>query len=119
MLKNTSYRKRRLKKLALLITGLLLVTAFAEVILRVFLPQTTYQSLVFAYDFPGLLFKITDALFKCRLDVWIAKIATAVDQVVDIFYVRDFDGQKVDAPDQVSAIKKEIDEVLKLKSEGS
>ncbi|KKS45851.1 MAG: hypothetical protein UV09_C0027G0003 [Candidatus Gottesmanbacteria bacterium GW2011_GWA2_42_18] len=52
MLKNTSYRKRRLKKLALLITGLLLVTAFAEVILRVFLPQTTYQSLVFAYDFP-------------------------------------------------------------------
>jgi [protein-PII] uridylyltransferase len=63
---------------------------------------------VFTYDFPGLLFRITDALFKCRLDVWFAKIATNVDQVVDIFYVRDFDGQKVDSPDQVDAVKASI-----------
>jgi [protein-PII] uridylyltransferase len=53
------------------------------------------------FDFPGLLFRVTDALFKCGLDIWVAKIATKVDQVVDVFYVRDFDGQKVDAPHQV------------------
>jgi len=67
---------------------------------------------VFTYDFPGLLFTITDALFKCKLDIWVAKIATKVDQVVDVFYVRDFDGQKVDSPDQVAAIKTAIEKRL-------
>ncbi|MDL1964853.1 MAG: [protein-PII] uridylyltransferase [Deltaproteobacteria bacterium] len=67
---------------------------------------------VFAYDFPGLLFSITDALFRCGLDVWASKISTKVDQVVDVFYVRDFDGQKIDAPDRVLAIKRTISEVL-------
>jgi [protein-PII] uridylyltransferase len=46
------------------------------------------------------------------LDVWVAKISTKVDQVVDVFYVRDFDGQKVDSPDQVAAVKAAIYEVL-------
>ncbi len=67
---------------------------------------------VFTYDFPGLLFTITDALFRCKLDIWVAKIATKVDQVVDVFYVRDFDGQKVDSPDQVAAIKDAIEKRL-------
>ncbi|MDO9109907.1 MAG: HD domain-containing protein, partial [Desulfatirhabdiaceae bacterium] len=67
---------------------------------------------VFSRDFPGLLFGITDALFRCKLDVWVAKIATKVDQVVDVFYVRDFDGQKVDSADQVSAIQAVIMDVL-------
>jgi [protein-PII] uridylyltransferase len=42
----------------------------------------------------------------------VAKIATNVDQVVDVFYVRDFDGQKVDDPDQVARIKATIQAVL-------
>ena len=67
---------------------------------------------VFTYDFPGLLYSITDALFRCRLDVWVAKISTKVDQVVDVFYVRDFDGQKVDSSDQVAAVKAAIEDVL-------
>jgi [protein-PII] uridylyltransferase len=67
---------------------------------------------VVTFDFPGLLFRVTDALFKCGLDIWVAKIATKVDQVVDVFYVRDFDGQKVDAPHQVSAVKAAIQGIL-------
>ena len=67
---------------------------------------------VFTEDFPGLLFRITDALFRCRLDVWVAKIATNVDQVVDVFYVRDLDGQKVDDPDLVAHIKSTIQAAL-------
>ncbi|MBU0698639.1 MAG: ACT domain-containing protein, partial [Proteobacteria bacterium] len=67
---------------------------------------------VFTYDFPGLLYIITDALFRCRLDIWVAKIATKVDQVVDVFYVRDFDGQKIDSPEQVAAVKAAIMGVL-------
>ena len=67
---------------------------------------------VYTYDFPGLLYRITDALFRCNLDVWVAKIATKVDQVIDIFYVRDLDGQKVTDPYQVEAIKATISQVL-------
>ena len=67
---------------------------------------------VTAWDFPGLLFRITDALFRCQLDIWVAKIATRVDQVVDVFYVRSFDGEKVDRPEQETAIQKTVEAVL-------
>ncbi len=50
---------------------------------------------VFSYDFPGLLYRVTDVLARCGLDIWVAKIATKVDQVVDVFYVRDSQGHKV------------------------
>jgi [protein-PII] uridylyltransferase len=63
---------------------------------------------VFTYDFPGLLFSITDALFRCGLDIWVAKISTKIDQVVDVFYVRDYDGQKVDTREKASAIEAAI-----------
>ncbi len=61
---------------------------------------------VFTRDFPGLLYRLTSKLVDLRLDIWVAKIATASDQVVDVFYVRDFDGQKVDDPEQVAKITK-------------
>ena len=67
---------------------------------------------VFTNDYRGLLFNITDALFHCRLDIWVSKIATKVDPVVDVFYVRDFDGQKVEAPEQVAEIKASIEKRL-------
>ena len=63
---------------------------------------------VFTYDFSGLLFSITDALFQCGLNIWVAKIATKADQVVDVFYVWDLNGQKIDEPDQVAEIKAAI-----------
>jgi [protein-PII] uridylyltransferase len=67
---------------------------------------------VFTYDFPGLLFGITDALYRCELNIWVAKIATKADQVVDVFYVWDLNGDKVDSPDQVAFIKAAILERL-------
>ena len=68
---------------------------------------------VFAYDYPGLLYNITHTLFTLGLDVWVAKIATKVDQVVDVFYVRDFDGQKVDSREQENRIVKEVKQVIR------
>jgi len=65
---------------------------------------------VHAYDQPGLLYRITDTLYRCRLDVWVAKIATKADQVVDVFYVRDFDGQKVEDEKRVEEIKRALEE---------
>lgn len=67
---------------------------------------------VFTYDFPGLLFRVSDALFRSGLDIWVAKIATKVDQVVDVFYVRDFDGFKIDTPAQVEKVKAAIEAIL-------
>jgi [protein-PII] uridylyltransferase len=67
---------------------------------------------VFTYDFLGLLYGITDAIYRCELNIWVAKIATKADQVVDVFYVRDINGQKVDLPEQVAAIKAAIMERL-------
>jgi len=67
---------------------------------------------IYTHDFPGLLYRITNTLFQCRLDVWVAKIATKADQVVDVFYVRDFDGQKVDSPEQVTAVEEAIKQTL-------
>ncbi|MBW2220214.1 MAG: [protein-PII] uridylyltransferase, partial [Deltaproteobacteria bacterium] len=67
---------------------------------------------VFTYDYKGLLFKLTNAIYKNRLDIWVAKIATKVDQVVDIFYVRDFNGEKVDEGEKVKKIKESIEQVL-------
>jgi [protein-PII] uridylyltransferase len=67
---------------------------------------------VFTYDYKGLLYSITNALFSCRLDIQVAKIATKADQVVDVFYVVDFEGQKVDSEEQVASIKGAISEVL-------
>ncbi len=67
---------------------------------------------VFSNDFPGLLYRITNAIFSCGMDIRLAKIATKIDQVVDVFYITDFDGQKVDSKDHVSSIKAAISEVL-------
>lgn len=67
---------------------------------------------VYTYDFPGLLFSITDTLYKNGLDIYVAKIATKVDQVVDIFYVRNFYGEKVDTPEQIKEITSSILSVL-------
>jgi [protein-PII] uridylyltransferase len=73
---------------------------------------------VYSHDFPGLLYRITNALGHCHLDVRIAKIATKVDQVVDIFYVRDMDGQKVIDPEKVSGLRDAIEQVLNGGLEG-
>jgi [protein-PII] uridylyltransferase len=69
---------------------------------------------VFAYDYSGLLHDITHTLFTLGLDVWVAKIATKVDQVVDVFYVRDFDGQKMDSKDQEEKIIRALKAVIRI-----
>ncbi len=63
---------------------------------------------VFSADFTGLLYVITDALFRCNLDVSAAKVSDTVDEVVSVFYVRDFDDQKVYSPQTISEIETTI-----------
>jgi [protein-PII] uridylyltransferase len=67
---------------------------------------------VFADDFPGLLFSITDAIYRSGLNVHVAIITTKIDQVVDIFYVRNIHGEKIDTPEEVGALKSAIEKRL-------
>jgi len=67
---------------------------------------------VFADDFPGLLFCITDAIYRKGLNVYVAIITTKVNQVVDVFYVRNMQDEKVDGPEEVDALKSAIENRL-------
>ncbi|MBW1708378.1 MAG: [protein-PII] uridylyltransferase [Deltaproteobacteria bacterium] len=62
---------------------------------------------VFAHDRLGLLYDLTQTIFNQNLTIHIARISTKVDQVVDVFYVRDFDGQKLDEKD-IQALKEAL-----------
>jgi [protein-PII] uridylyltransferase len=70
---------------------------------------------VYAHDYAGLLYRITRALFDLGLDIHSARIATKIDQVVDVFYVRDLDGQKIENHDEIKKIKKVLH--LKIKQQ--
>ena len=48
-----------------------------------------------APDRIGLLYTITRALVEMELDIALAKVSTYGEEVVDVFYVRDLEGQKV------------------------
>ncbi|NOY69877.1 MAG: [protein-PII] uridylyltransferase [Deltaproteobacteria bacterium] len=63
---------------------------------------------VFTHDSPGLLYRITDTLSRFGLDIMVAKIATKVDQVVDVFYVRDEGGGKLESGDAKTNLKKSL-----------
>ena len=64
---------------------------------------------VLTYDFPGLLFAVTNSLYRSGVNVNVAMVATKVDQVIDIFYVRNLGGDdKIEDEDQLERIKKAI-----------
>ena len=63
---------------------------------------------VFASDRVGLLYLITRTLFDLRLDIRIAKTGVKGDQIADVFYVRDLEGQKLEDEEQVKEIKRAL-----------
>jgi len=67
---------------------------------------------VFTVDRRGLLYAITRALFELGYSVWRAKIGTYLDQVVDVFYVTDQQGRKVEAPAILQQTRERLLEVI-------
>jgi len=63
---------------------------------------------VFAQDKRGLLSVITKAIFELRLSVHFSKIATRVDQIVDVFYVTDQIGEKITEEDKIQEIRRRL-----------
>ncbi len=60
---------------------------------------------VFAYDRPGLLYALTRALHELDLSIQLARIGTHWDQVVDVFYVTDFDDKKIRSGETTDRIR--------------
>ncbi len=69
---------------------------------------------VFASDRMGLLYTIARALFEMGLSIGVAKIGTYLDQVVDVFYVTDQDGNKVTDEDRLQSINARLLDAINL-----
>jgi [protein-PII] uridylyltransferase len=67
---------------------------------------------VYAADRPVLLFLISDAMYRHGLSVHMAKISTHVTEVLDVFYVTDADGNKIEDPEIARTIAAAIEDAL-------
>jgi [protein-PII] uridylyltransferase len=63
-------------------------------------------------DRPGLLFELTRALTGLNLQVSSAKISTYGEKVVDVFYVKNLFGHKVEHPAKLADIQRTLQLVL-------
>ena len=63
---------------------------------------------IYAHDKVGLLYSITSTLTRLGLYIGVSKISTKVDQVADVFYVKDIFGQKVTDPVKLEEISREL-----------
>jgi len=73
---------------------------------------------VFTRDRPGLLYAVSRALFELGLSVSRAKIATYADQVVDVFYVADQHGGKIEDDARLETIRRRLAEAIEAVEEG-
>ncbi|MBM81870.1 MAG: [protein-PII] uridylyltransferase [Planctomycetaceae bacterium] len=74
---------------------------------------------VFAHDRPGLLYTICRTAFNLGLSIQLAKIATHLDQVVDVFYVTDMTGHKITDSQKLKELKMEFQaKIEEFESEG-
>ncbi len=72
---------------------------------------------VFTFDRAGLLYALAHKLHELELTIWHAKIGTYIDQVVDVFYVTDRDGGKIEGEAQLDYIRREMLGVIEASSD--
>jgi [protein-PII] uridylyltransferase len=63
---------------------------------------------IYAHDKVGLLYSITSTLTRLGLYIGVSKISTKVDQVADVFYVKDIFGQKLTDTEKLEEIRREL-----------
>ncbi len=68
-------------------------------------------------DRVGLLFTITNCLYHLWLEIRLAKITTMVDHVLDVFYVTDNEGRKIEDPARLEQIRVELTRALEAETE--
>jgi [protein-PII] uridylyltransferase len=68
-------------------------------------------------DRPALLYDLTRALFGLSLSISQARIATYGERAVDVFYVKDLFGLKIESESRLKTIRERLLEVLKPRQE--
>ena len=63
-------------------------------------------------DRPGLLYELTSTLSNLMLDITSAHVTTFGEKAVDVFYVTDLTGRKIDSDPRQEAIRTRLIEVL-------
>jgi [protein-PII] uridylyltransferase len=56
----------------------------------------------------GLLYAVSKVLFEMQLVLHFAKISTHLDQVVDVFYVSDLNGAKIEESTRLYMIRQRL-----------
>ena len=67
---------------------------------------------VYTADRIGLLYRITSTLASMGLSIQTAKVSTKVDQAVDVFYVKDLNGDKVTEPELLEKVRENLIRIL-------
>jgi len=68
-------------------------------------------------DRPGLLFEVTRAITGLNLQISSAKISTYGEKVVDVFYVKDLFGHKVEHDKKLRETRERLTQVMADRSE--
>ncbi len=63
---------------------------------------------IYTHDKVGILYQITSALTEMGLYIGVSKISTKVDQVADVFYVKDIFGHKIKNPGRLDEIRERL-----------
>jgi len=67
---------------------------------------------IYTHDKVGLLYQITSTLTELGLYIGVSKISTKVDQVADVFYVKDIFGHKVTREEKLAEIVERLVRVI-------
>lgn len=63
---------------------------------------------IYTHDKVGILYQITSTLTELGLYIGVSKISTKVDQVADVFYVKDIFGHKIKNPGRLDEIRERL-----------
>jgi [protein-PII] uridylyltransferase len=63
---------------------------------------------IYSHDKVGLLYQITSTLTELGLYIGVSKISTKVDQVADVFYVKDIIGHKISRESKLKEIRERL-----------
>ncbi len=67
---------------------------------------------VFTPDKPCLLFKLAQCLAQLKVNIHLAKVSTSLDYAVDVFYVQEKDGEKIEDKARIEQIRHSLKKVI-------